>query len=373
MDEVLKVATRVINEASREKPADALLRAGLKTSKLSRRDAASVAEIVFAYFRWFRWLDANAPLPSRFEHAMSLDQRFARDPRSFPDEKLNHAVPDWIGSEVDVSADWLRSLQRRPVVWLRARRGEGAALASKLGEGSGVDPIVPEAVQYRGEADLFRSPEFHAGEFEIQDIASQIVSLLCAAGPGETWWDACAGEGGKTLHLSELMGNKGLIWASDRAEWRLKRLKQRAARAKVFNYRVAPWNGTAKLPTKTKFDGVLVDAPCSGVGTWQRNPHARWTTTPEDVRELGEIQKQLLLNASAAVKPGGKLIYGVCTLTRTETDAVADFCSQALSGFAPTALPALPSEQPAASGRRWIWPQQFFGNGMFVAAWEAKK
>jgi 16S rRNA (cytosine967-C5)-methyltransferase len=234
------------------------------------------------------------------------------------------------------------------------------------------DSAVPDAVEYRGEQDLFRTAEFQAGEFEIQDVASQIVSLLCAPKPGETWWDACAGDGGKTLHLSELMENKGLIWASDRAEWRLKRLKQRAARAKVFNYRAALWDGGVKLPTKTKFDGVLVDAPCSGMGTWQRNPHARWTTTLSDVKELAEIQKQLLLHASAAVRPGGKLIYAVCTLARTETDGVADFCSQALRGFAPIVLPALPNEQPAASARRLISPQQFFGNGMFVAAWEAK-
>jgi 16S rRNA (cytosine967-C5)-methyltransferase len=255
----------------------------------------------------------------------------------------------------------------------RIERNRAAALLAQLNDGSSADSVVPDAIEYRGSEDLFRMPAFHAGEFEIQDIASQIVSLLCAPKPGETWWDACAGEGGKTLHLSDLMENKGMIWASDRAEWRLKRLKQRTARAKVFNYRAALWDGDARLPTKTKFDGVLVDAPCSGIGTWQRNPHARWTTTLDDVRELAEIQKQLLLNASSALKPGGKLIYAVCTLTRTETDGVADFCSQALSGFALTALPVLPNEQPAASARRQIWPQQFFGNGMFVAAWEAKK
>ena len=91
-------------------------------------------------------------------------------------------------------------------------------------------------MRYEGIEDLFRTEEFHAGEFELQDINSQIVSLVCAAKPGETWWDACAGEGGKTLHLSSLMENKGLIWSSDRAEWRLKNLKRRAARAKVFNF-----------------------------------------------------------------------------------------------------------------------------------------
>src|SRR5436305_4189145 len=86
------------------------------------------------------------------------------------------------------------------------------------------NPTLANILRYDGEEDLFRTPEFHAGEFEIQDICSQLVGLLCAPKPGETWWDACAGEGGKTLHLSDLMENKGLIWACDRAEWRLQKL-----------------------------------------------------------------------------------------------------------------------------------------------------
>src|ERR1043166_2782531 len=122
------------------------------------------------------------------------------------------------------------------------------------------------------------------------------------------------------------MANKGVIWATDRNARRLQVLKRRAARAQLFNYRTATWDGSARLPTKTKFDGVLVDAPCSGVGTWQRNPHARWTTTLSDVTELAAVQKQLLANVAGSVKPGGRLIYAVCTLTRAETaEVVADF------------------------------------------------
>ncbi|MBI4627026.1 MAG: RsmB/NOP family class I SAM-dependent RNA methyltransferase, partial [Verrucomicrobia bacterium] len=142
--------------------------------------------------------------------------------------------------------------------------------------------------------------------------------------PGETWWDACAGEGGKTLHLADLMMNKGVVWATDRSDKRLDTLKRRAARAKLFNYRTEFWDGGSRLPTKIKFDGILLDAPCSGVGTWQRNPHARWTTTPDDVRELAATQRVLLENVCGSLKPGGRLIYAVCTLTRSETTAVAD-------------------------------------------------
>ncbi len=224
---------------------------------------------------------------------------------------------------------------------------------------------------------LFKTPEFHAGEFEIQDIASQAVGWLCDSKPGEAWWDACAGEGGKLLHLSELMQNKGLIWASDRAAWRLQKLKRRTARAKVFNYRAVPWDGGAKLPTKTKFDGVLVDAPCSGVGTWQRNPHARWTTTVEDVRELAELQKRLLTHAAAAVKPGGKLIYSVCTLTRAETVEVAAAFSEVHAEFEPMSLAVNSlgkeiSRALTSAAAVTLWPQDCGGNGMFVAGWRRR-
>src|SRR5690606_32220783 len=100
-------------------------------------------------------------------------------------------------------------------------------------------------------------------------------------------------------------------------------LKRRAGRAKLFNYRLKPWTRGDQLPTRAKFDGVLVDAPCSGVGTWGRNPHARWTASPSDITELAAMQRDLLARVSESVKPGGKLVYSVCTLTRAETEEVA--------------------------------------------------
>jgi 16S rRNA (cytosine967-C5)-methyltransferase len=284
------------------------------------------------------------------------------------------AVPAWTAEHLEVSDEWLRSLQRETKLWLRAKRGTAGDLADKL-FGAEVSAVLPDALLFAGEEDLFKTPEFHAGEFEIQDIASQVVGLLCDPKPGETWWDTCAGEGGKTLHLSDLMQNKGLLWASDRADWRLKKLKRRAGRAKVFNYRSVSWDGGAKLPTKTKFDGVLVDAPCSGIGTWQRNPQARWTTEPNDVRELSEIQKKLLANVAPSVKPGGRLIFSVCTLSRAETtEVVEDFNAKFTAEFEPMNLPVISGNQslltPAPA--KAIWPQDLDGNGMFIAGWRRK-
>jgi 16S rRNA (cytosine967-C5)-methyltransferase len=193
--------------------------------------------------------------------------------------------------------------------------------------------------------------------------------LVCNPRPGSTWWDACAGEGGKTLHLSDLMRNQGLIWASDRAEWRLQRLRRRAARAGMFNYRAVLWDGGPKLPTRTRFDGVLVDAPCSGMGTWGRNPHARWTTRPEDIRELSELQQRLLTHASAAVKPGGLLVYAVCSLAAAETTGVANTFQASHPDFItePLTNPCHPATR--AEAELWLWPQDLGGNGFFLRAW----
>ncbi|HWX19374.1 MAG TPA: RsmB/NOP family class I SAM-dependent RNA methyltransferase [Candidatus Binatia bacterium] len=362
----------VIRSADRGHPADGALRQELKAQRfLPPEEAAEISRAVFTYYRWRGWLDERTPLHEQIERALQLGQRFQAQPRTFPDSDLiARAVPAWLKDEMEITPNWVRTLQAEPKLWLRARAGQGSALAGKLGDcyvfGDG---MLGDTLEYRGRKDLFRTPEFHAGEFEVQDLSSQAVGLLCAARAAETWWDACAGEGGKLLHLSALMENKGLIWASDRAAWRLQKLKRRAARAKAFNYRSALWNGGPRLPTKTNFDGVLLDAPCSGIGTWHRNPHARWTTTPQDVKELGGLQKQLLENAAPSVKPGGRLVYAACTLTRSETTAVVRFFEEKLPDFKPLALtnPLQPSS-PAAAGL-YLWPQQSGGNGMFIAAW----
>jgi len=380
---VLNQAARVLKLVQTGTPADQALRESLTqdrhfTAPVQRR---AVSQVVFAYFRWWRWLAPKDSLQKQLEAAQVLQQRFDKDPASFKPEALAaRTVPDWVKDEMDVPAEWLRQLQREPALWIRTRVGSGESVAKRLGDcqpysvagvaDPGLKPPgsttpATTAFRYTGIKDLYRTPEFQGGEFEIQDLASQLVGHACAPKPGETWWDACAGEGGKTMHLADLMQNKGLLWASDRSVRRLAKLKERAARAKVFNYRAAEWDGTAKLPTKTKFDGILVDAPCSGVGTWQRNPHARWTTTVKDVTELAAVQTRLLASVASALKPGGRLIYSVCTLTRAETTAVADAFTAAHPELEPSPVLGTPSSV-------FLWPQELNANGMFLAAWRKK-
>jgi 16S rRNA (cytosine967-C5)-methyltransferase len=364
---LLDVISAVLS-AAEKKRADVALREALKISELSPVERSYVTRLVFSYYRWQGWIDRKKPLRGQLEHIHELVEDFAAKPERFSDQELiQRGLPLWAPELMPVSGALVRVFQREPRLWLRARPSQGAALAATLG-GCELHPQIPDALWYRGADDLFRSAAFHEGRFEVQDLSSQAVGHICAPVPGQTWWDACAGEGGKTLHLCDLMQNKGTVWASDPAEWRLTNLKRRAGRAKLFNYRVKAWTHKDHLPTKTKFDGILVDAPCSGTGTWGRNPQARWTTTVQDVTELAAIQKSILEKIAASVKPGGRLIYSVCTLTRPETGEVADAFEAAHPEFERLETPG-PFRPGKMSSRLTLFPQEIEANGMFVAAW----
>ncbi|MEN9547178.1 MAG: hypothetical protein RLZZ356_1910 [Verrucomicrobiota bacterium] len=366
----LQLAARIVSRSSVETPADMVLRQTLfRRRGLSPSDATWVSRAVFSYFRWERWLASDRPLESRIEDGLRLAARFAAEPKAFSDDELvRNSVPDWATAHLPTTAALARALQQEPTLWIRSRPEFTEEVSQRLRD---LHPgPFADSFRYAGREDLFLDRGFQAGQFEIQDIASQAVGRICAPRAGEVWWDACAGEGGKTLHLSALMGGKSLIWASDRAAWRLDRLRQRAGRAKCFNYRAVHWDGSEHPPTKTRFDDILLDAPCSGLGTWGRNPHSRWTTTVQDVEELAAIQRQLIMNVADSLKPGGRLIYAVCTLSHAETTGVADWFTQERSDFDTLAVvnPFQPDEPPVT--QLHLWPQDTAGNGMFVAAWK---
>jgi 16S rRNA (cytosine967-C5)-methyltransferase len=398
-------AVRILGLISPRDPVDAVLRRELAPRRdLPPAERRAIVRAIAAYFRWLGWLDPKVSAQRRVGAALELQARFESNPAAIKPEALAaRAVPEWLAAEMDsIPVEWLRQLQRDPALWIRARRQLADSLPRALGDCVAAAPPpalglrLPTAFRYTGTQDLFLTAPFQQGQFEIQDLASQMVGHACAPALGETWWDAFAGEGGKTLHLADLMQNKGLIWASDRSVRRIEVLKMRAARAGVFNYRAAPWTGGPHLPTKTRFDGVLVDAPCSGIGTWQRHPHARWTVSPSDVRELAGIQQQALDNVAGSVKPGGRLIYSVCTLTRAETTDIVNRFSAAHPEFAPfpvfpqpaggkpevrgqtpaggeaqppTSDPCPPPAAPCPPSTVFLWPHEWNSNGMFIAAW----
>jgi 16S rRNA (cytosine967-C5)-methyltransferase len=379
----IRTAATVIRQVHPGVHADSALRSTFKEGRaMQPAERRAIAAATFAYFRWHLWLDARMKLEDRVARALELQRRFDIDGAIPGDTRpFTLAVPEWVldeidfgeGAEGDVQREaWTRSLQSAAPLWIRARPGKASALAEALGdctpaEGT-LEELCADALRYDGTADLFRTAQFTAGEFEIQDLGSQAVGAVCASKPGETWWDACAGEGGKSLHLADLMANKGLLWCSDRSARRAAVLKKRFGRAKLFNYRFAPWDGTERLPTRTKFDGILVDAPCSGIGTWRRNPDARWTTKVHDVAELAVVQRRMLEAVAGSLKPGGRLIYSVCTLTRRETTGVAAAFTAAHPEFEAVSTD-LESETPDPLT---LWPQDCDGNGMFIAAWRRR-
>ncbi len=376
--ECLDMAAQVIAQVGRGQRADDVLRRAFpRRAHADSELRRAVSLRVFEYFRWKGLVDRKKPLPNRMRETEELARQFGEDPMSFTAETLGRAVPEWLSDQMAIPVDWLRSIQCLPRLWIRAQTKNVGQVEAGLG-----DLVRPSqapglgAFEYCGSLDLFNSPEFKGGLFEIQDLSSQWVGSLCDPKPGETWWDACAGEGGKFLDLADRMNNRGMIWVTDRSNRRLTRLKQRAARASVFNYRRKLANLVKGAPFKVRFDGVLVDAPCSGVGTWQRNPDARWTTSSQDVSELAIIQKKLLAIAAKQIKPGGKLVYAVCTLTRSETVEVANWFEREEPGFEPLSLDVVgmktPDEWPARDSWCWLGGSSGEGNGMFVAAWRRR-
>ncbi len=173
---------------------------------------------------------------------------------------------------------------------------------------------------------IFSLKSFRDGLFEVQDDGSQLLPLLIDPKPTAKVLDACAGAGGKTLALSAIMKNRGEIFAADVNNVRLNELHKRAKRAGVSNVRIKSIHALEDLTPEFAgcFDVVLIDAPCSGLGTIRRNPGMKWMVTEETVRELSQKQGQILESSSTLVKPGGRLVYATCTVLREENEDIVE-------------------------------------------------
>ncbi len=186
--------------------------------------------------------------------------------------------------------------------------------------------LSPVGLNVSKRFNVFSLEIFREGFFEVQDEGSQLLPFLIDPKPTAKVLDACAGAGGKTLELSAIMKNRGEIFAADVNEVRLKELHKRAKRAGVSNVRIKPVESIADLASEFTdcFDVVLIDAPCSGLGTIRRNPGMKWAVTEETVQELSEKQSQILQSSATLVKPGGRLVYATCTILREENEDVVE-------------------------------------------------
>ena len=260
--------------------------------------------------------------------------------------------PEWLEEELRRAfgprlPEEMLALQQRAPVDLRVntlkveRRDVLAALKAEAFAATPT-PHSPWGIRIppgEGSAVLAKSPLFESGAFEFQDEAAQLASLLARAEPGMRVLDLAAGAGGKSLALAAIMQNRGAILAFDDKAERLAPLKERAQRAGASCITLAETRG-GPLWGNGKFDLVFLDAPCSGTGTWRRQPELRWRLTPERLAELTRIQDWLLDDAARHTAPGGRLIYATCSLLPLENqDRIAAFLSRN-RGFVPIDLSA---------------------------------
>ncbi|MFP4150052.1 MAG: transcription antitermination factor NusB [Nitriliruptoraceae bacterium] len=284
-----------------------------------------------------------------------------------PDDPVEHLAlttghPRWIVEDLlarypeERTAAILAADDLAPGVTLRANDDRDALLAEL--HAAGVEAragTVPDAIRAPG-ADPRRLEMVREGRAVVQDEASMRVARATGAGPGDRVLDLCAGPGGKTTHLAHLVGPTGSVHAVERHDHRARLIRQAAARQGV-SVEVSVGDARA-LETAPVHDVVLLDAPCTGLGTGRRRPEVRWRRTPAEVAELAALQRELLPAAAAATAPGGTLTYAVCTWTAAETSGVVDAFegSAASAGFTRVdTVQLLPDEHDT--------------DGMFIATW----
>ena len=283
------------------------------------------------------------------------------------------AAPRWLEQALidsGLTADALPALVGRApldlrVNTLKATRDE---LLAELPEAAPID-ATPDGVRLPTGTAVEALPAFNRGLVEVQDAGSQIVGLALPVAPGARIVDLCAGAGGKTLALAARMGGEGMLLACDTDRNRLQRLAPRATRAGAGNVETRLLNPGRELESLPDWigtaDGVLVDAPCSGTGTWRRNPEARWRLGPDRLDRFGATQAHVLDLGAALVRPGGDLVYIVCSLLDAEGSAQVGAFLARHPGW--TAAPLdLPAGRPRGRGWR-LDPAADGTDGFFVA------
>jgi 16S rRNA (cytosine967-C5)-methyltransferase len=245
-------------------------------------------------------------------------------------------------------------------------------------------PFSPWGLRIEGKPALSGLDAFARGAIEVQDEGSQLLALLLDAKRGEMVVDFCAGAGGKTLAIGASMRSTGRLYAFDTSGHRLESLKPRLARSKLSNVHpsaIAHERDERVKRLSGKIDRVLVDAPCSGLGTLRRNPDLKWRQSPKAVQELTEKQTSILASAARLVKSGGRLVYATCSVLPEENEAIAQAFSAAHPNFVPlSAADTLTELKVANAGSLCttdglylrLWPHIHATDGFFAAVWVAK-
>jgi 16S rRNA (cytosine967-C5)-methyltransferase len=411
---LLDLATELVRSVLKfDAPADGLVSMFFrKHAKLGARERHTLAETVYTLLRQRLLLQhlaqsGHGPLERRLailawqgntgflrgaltppEQAW-LEQVSAIDRATLP-EKLRHNLPDWLanplkealGSEFWPLVDELARpapLDLRVNV-LKARREDVQRALAEAGIEAEPTPHSPWGLRTAGKPALNKLPLFTDGLVEVQDEGSQLLALLLDPKRGEMVVDFCAGAGGKTLALGASMRNTGRLYAFDVSGHRLENLKPRLARSGLSNVHPAQLAHERDDRVKRlagKIDRVLVDAPCSGLGTLRRNPDLRWRQSPQALVELQAKQMAILAAAARLLKPGGRLVYATCSLLAVENEAVADaFTAEQAGHFDLQPVHELLQSAHVGAAEALVvgpylrlWPHRHRTDGFFAAVW----
>ena len=314
------------------------------------RDRGSIASYGYDLIRWWRTLSYLAAVPASAFDLHTLHKRLAalmlwkNEPlphwREFLSLKTNEvqqrildlpmqpfavqeSYPDDLHSLVamELGDSWQqigRELNIPAAVHLRWNTLKGPYQPDLLPEHQPFGPERPQALLLNDRKNLFSLPAFKEGYIEVQDAGSQAIAPFLQAEPGQRVVDACAGAGGKSLHLSALMQNKGKIIALDVHTYKLEELRRRARRASAFNVEAREINKTSINRLRGSADRLLLDVPCSGLGVLKRNPDAKWRLKPDSILQVRKTQLEILENYADILKSGGKLVYATCSILPSE-------------------------------------------------------
>ncbi len=337
-----------------KKYADKVIEKILKSNpKWGARDRRFIAETIYDIVRWYRlfieltgadeddywkllavWCLWNKVDFPDWEELKGVNRKKILEAyeQLKSNRKIRESIPDWL-DEVGISElgeKWekeLEALNEEAKVVLRVNtikisREELQKQLQELENISTDAPLdFPDALLLEERQNIFTRQQFKDGLFEVQDGGSQLIAPFLQVKPGMRVIDACAGAGGKTLHLAALMQNKGRIIAMDTEEWKLDELKKRGRRAGVANVetRLIESSKTIKR-LENSADRLLLDVPCSGLGVLKRNPDAKWKMSIDFIEQVKELQERIFADYSSMVKTGGEMVYSTCSLFPSENE-----------------------------------------------------
>lgn len=350
---VRAVAQALVSIFFENRHADKVIEHTLKSNpKAGSRDRAFIAETTYEVLRYYRYYSAilgrtprteadfwqmigihfflkTRELPAWNEYkTLKIKDIQTRAKEAGEHRAVRESIPEWLD---DMCAEQLPDQWDKTLHWLnrpaqvvlrtnRLKTDRQALQQALQAEGIETKAVgTGDALVLSRRQNIFQSPLFKKGWFEVQDYSSQQVALALAPEPGMRVVDACAGGGGKTLHLAALLQNKGSLIALDTFAWKLDELRLRARRAGATNIETRPIESRKTIKRLyNSADRLLLDVPCSGLGVLRRNPDAKWKLTPEQIEQLRNTQQDILQSYSPITKPGGRMVYATCSILPSE-------------------------------------------------------